>query len=214
MILNLSLTCPTRKGTFSKLTRPWFDIDDDGISRCIRLWFLFSVEGGTKVSSTWFHNGEEVFSTHYCPCDPSLRYTMWCYHCGLWMVLSQLFTSTLSPLISYDFVVKQVAWWYYIISWCTWCFDDLFQIMVYEAVVAGHSPVFFSLSGDGAAIQSGDTVTVNGLYAEKLGIRDKQEVPLWQCLCWVLLVTDGHGQNHIHGKAHADNLNVSLCVRY
>ena len=47
---------------------------------------------------------------------------------------------------------------------------------MYEADLNKASPAFFSLSGDAAQIRSGDCVTLNGLFAEKLGIKDGQEV--------------------------------------
>jgi len=55
-------------------------------------------------------------------------------------------------------------------------FDASLQLLVYEADLNKASPAFFSLSGDAAEIQSGDCVTLNGLFAEKLGIKDNQEV--------------------------------------
>ncbi|KAL8595931.1 hypothetical protein ACOMHN_018243 [Nucella lapillus] len=50
------------------------------------------------------------------------------------------------------------------------------KLSVYEAVLP--SPVYLSLSGDIADIKSGDTVTLNGFYADRLGIRDGQEIML------------------------------------
>lgn len=55
-------------------------------------------------------------------------------------------------------------------------FDASLQLLVYEADLNKASPAFFSLSGDAAEIRSGDCVTLNGLFAEKLGIKDNQEV--------------------------------------
>ena len=51
-----------------------------------------------------------------------------------------------------------------------------FQIGVYETNVKNGQRVFLSLSGESGDLRSGDTVTLNGLYAEKLGIKDNQEV--------------------------------------
>ncbi|XP_076453635.1 peroxisomal ATPase PEX1-like isoform X2 [Babylonia areolata] len=50
------------------------------------------------------------------------------------------------------------------------------KLMVFEVILP--SAAYLSLSGDMAEIRSGDTVCLNGLYAERLGIKHGQEVML------------------------------------
>lgn len=51
------------------------------------------------------------------------------------------------------------------------------KLAIYETSLNGKC-AYFSVSGDGAELRSGDCVTINGLYAAKLGIKDRQEVIL------------------------------------
>ncbi|XP_070173404.1 peroxisomal ATPase PEX1-like [Littorina saxatilis] len=50
------------------------------------------------------------------------------------------------------------------------------KILVYEAELKSGKCVYLSLPGDGGEIRSGDAIALNGLYAEKLGIRDNQQM--------------------------------------
>ena len=53
---------------------------------------------------------------------------------------------------------------------------NFFQLLIYRTSTEKDSNVFFSLLEGNVQIKSGDYININGLYAEKLFIKDKQEV--------------------------------------
>ncbi|KAK7483173.1 hypothetical protein BaRGS_00025577, partial [Batillaria attramentaria] len=52
------------------------------------------------------------------------------------------------------------------------------KIAVFEATYAKESKAYFSLFGDASEVHPGDHLRINGLYADKLGIKDHEQVVL------------------------------------